>query len=87
MCHSFHYIKRVLETLFVHRISHGTMPLRNIFKVKLFYAQVSLQLDSDCFTCFLFSHDQIYIFNFMTYVGLDITFLCNLKIAISGHFL
>uniref|UniRef100_A0A3Q3N210 Very-long-chain enoyl-CoA reductase n=1 Tax=Mastacembelus armatus TaxID=205130 RepID=A0A3Q3N210_9TELE len=32
MCHSFHYIKRILETLFVHRISHGTMPLRNILK-------------------------------------------------------
>uniref|UniRef100_A0A8C4DWM0 Trans-2,3-enoyl-CoA reductase a n=1 Tax=Dicentrarchus labrax TaxID=13489 RepID=A0A8C4DWM0_DICLA len=32
MCHSFHYIKRILETMFVHRISHGTMPLRNIFK-------------------------------------------------------
>ncbi|KAM6957548.1 very-long-chain enoyl-CoA reductase [Aplochiton taeniatus] len=32
MCHSFHYAKRILETMFIHRISHGTMPLRNIFK-------------------------------------------------------
>uniref|UniRef100_A0A3B4EDV5 Uncharacterized protein n=1 Tax=Pygocentrus nattereri TaxID=42514 RepID=A0A3B4EDV5_PYGNA len=27
-CHSFHYIKRLVETIFVHRFSHGTMPLR-----------------------------------------------------------
>lgn len=29
---SFHYIKRILETFFVHHFSHGTMPLRNLFK-------------------------------------------------------
>eukprot|EP00898_Chlorokybus_atmophyticus_P001169 jgi/Chlat1/2052/Chrsp17S02518 len=29
---ALHYAKRILETLFLHRFSHGTMPLFNLFK-------------------------------------------------------
>lgn len=32
-CYSFHYIKRLLETVFVHRFSNATMPIMNLFKV------------------------------------------------------
>jgi very-long-chain enoyl-CoA reductase len=34
---SFHYAKRILETIFVHRFSHGTMPLSNLFKNCSYY--------------------------------------------------
>ena len=36
-CHSFHYAKRLLETKFIHRFSHGTMPIRNLFKNCTYY--------------------------------------------------
>ncbi|OXA41790.1 probable very-long-chain enoyl-CoA reductase art-1 [Folsomia candida] len=31
-CWGFHYAKRLLETIFVHRFSHATMPIMNLFK-------------------------------------------------------
>lgn len=35
-CWSFHYGKRLFETIAIHRFSHGTMPLLNVFKVHSF---------------------------------------------------
>ncbi|XP_017782758.1 PREDICTED: probable very-long-chain enoyl-CoA reductase art-1 [Nicrophorus vespilloides] len=37
LCWSMHYIKRLLETIFIHRFSHGTMPLSNLFKNCSYY--------------------------------------------------
>ncbi|PXF46168.1 Very-long-chain enoyl-CoA reductase [Gracilariopsis chorda] len=37
MAWTFHYAKREFETLFIHRFSHATMPLRNIFKNSFYY--------------------------------------------------
>lgn len=36
-CWSFHYVKRILETIFVHRFSHATMPIMNLFKNCSYY--------------------------------------------------
>lgn len=42
ICWSAHYLKRLLETIFVHRFSHGTMPILNLFKNCGYYWGFSL---------------------------------------------
>nr|CAG4637159.1 EOG090X097L [Ceriodaphnia reticulata]SVE73047.1 EOG090X097L [Ceriodaphnia reticulata] len=37
VCWISHYAKRILETLFVHRFSHATMPVRNLFRNCAYY--------------------------------------------------
>jgi len=53
-CWTAHYAKRLLETVFVHRFSHATMPLFNLFKncsyYWLFTAYVAYHVNHPLFT-------------------------------------
>uniref|UniRef100_A0A8B9IV96 Steroid 5-alpha reductase C-terminal domain-containing protein n=1 Tax=Amazona collaria TaxID=241587 RepID=A0A8B9IV96_9PSIT len=75
ICHSFHYIKRLIETVFVHRFSHGTMPLRNIVKNCLYYwgfaAWLAYYINHPLYTppcniyvfaCLCYSHVNFFVF-------------------------
>uniref|UniRef100_A0AAY4CA01 Trans-2,3-enoyl-CoA reductase-like n=1 Tax=Denticeps clupeoides TaxID=299321 RepID=A0AAY4CA01_9TELE len=37
VCHTLHYFRMLVETIFIHRFSHGTMPLHSIMLICLYY--------------------------------------------------
>lgn len=64
-CWSFHYIKRILETIFVHRFSHATMPIMNLFKNCSYYwgfaFYVGYFTNHPLYTPALYGNAQIYL--------------------------
>lgn len=63
-CWSFHYAKRILETLFVHRFSKATMPMMNLFKNCTYYwgfaLYVGYYINHPLYTPACFKDVQIY---------------------------
>ncbi|KAH8857525.1 Very-long-chain enoyl-CoA reductase [Schistosoma japonicum] len=83
-CWCGHYIKRLLETVFIHRFSHATMPLRNIFINCSYYYGFALFVgyftNHHLYTPPTFGHTQILIGFFLFMIGEWGNFSCHLAL-------
>ena len=75
VCHSFHYMKRILETKFVHRFSHNSMPIRNLFRNCSYYwtfaAWLAYYINHPLYSEPIYGNAQVYL-------GLACFVLCEL---------
>lgn len=64
-CWTFHYAKRLFETIFIHRFSNATMPIANIFKNSIYYwgfaAYVAYYTNHPLYTTPSFGTNQVYL--------------------------
>lgn len=74
-CWLFHYAKRILETIYVHRFSNSTMPIKNLFKNCTYYwgftSFIAYYINHPLYTPALYGDTQVYI-------SLVAFFLCQL---------
>ncbi|XP_060743024.1 trans-2,3-enoyl-CoA reductase-like 2b [Tachysurus vachellii] len=71
VCHTLHYVKRLAETIFIHRFSHGTLPLHTIALNCLYYwgfaAWLAYYINHPLYTTPMYGKIQIYtsLFTFL----------------------
>ena len=92
----FHYTKRLLETMFVHTFSHGTMPLRNLIKNCTYYHGFAFMISYSIInkSKTVTSIDTLsYVFCACFFICEMLNFYCHIKLRLlrpsgsTGHFL
>ncbi|XP_023665184.2 trans-2,3-enoyl-CoA reductase-like isoform X1 [Paramormyrops kingsleyae] len=88
-CHSLHYVKHLLETLYVHRLSDGYTPLRNLLKGCAFYwgftSWLGYYVNHPLYTPPYFANKQI-IPSFFSFLFCEAgNFFINMALAQHSH--